>query len=52
MFLCLALLMQLRSSRGVDMVLLSLCAYGMNEGQVLGIIFPVVVEMWVGRGNV
>lgn len=34
------------------MVLLSLCGYGMNDGEVLGITLPVVVEMWVGRGNV
>lgn len=52
MFLCLALLLQLRSFRLVDVVLLSLCDYGMNDGQVLGITFPVVVEMWVGRGNI
>lgn len=51
-FLCLAVLLQLRSFRLVDVVLLSLCYYGMNDGQVLGVTFPVVVEMWVGRGNI
>lgn len=52
MLLYLALLMQLRSFRRVDVVLLSSCDYGMNDEQVLGVTFPAVVEMWVGRGNI
>lgn len=49
---CLAFLLQVRSFRWVDAVLLSLRGYGMNDGEVLSITFPVVVETWVGRGNI